>query len=141
MIRCETDAAPSELARFEAGDVAPEQFDHEAHVRVAWLMLGVTDLDDCLRRYPQALKRITHRLGVPEKFHATITGFLLLLIAERRAAEPNDDWPSFRSANTDLLTAAGDLLRQHYSRDRLGSDLARRQFLPPDLGRSLAASG
>lgn len=141
MTRRETNAACAELATFEAGDVSPEQFDHEAHVRVAWLMLGETDLDDCLQRYPLALKRITERLGVPEKFHATVTGFLLLLIAERRAEAPDADWPSFRSANPDLLTAAGDLLRHHYSPDRLGSDLARRQFLPPDLGRTLAATG
>ena len=86
------DILDDELVAFEAGDIAPGDFDHEAHVRVAWTMLGTADLDEALRRYPQALKRITQRLGVPEKFHATITGFLLLLIAERRAAMPGADW-------------------------------------------------
>ena len=141
MTERETAADLAELAVFEAGDVSPEHFDHEAHVRVAWLMLGEADLDDCLRRYPRALRRITERLGVPEKFHATMTGFLLLLIAERRAKLPDADWLAFRSANPDLLTASGDLLRRHYSPGRLGSDLARRQFLPPDLGGTLAAAG
>ncbi len=141
MTRLETAGDPDELARFEAGDVSPEQFDHEAHVRVAWLMLGETDLDDCLRRYPRALRRITERLGVPEKFHATLTGFLLLLIAERRANLPDAGWLAFRAANPDLLTASGDLLRRHYSPDRLASALARRQFLAPDLGQTSAAAG
>ena len=128
-----SDAMRAELTAFEAGDVSPDDFDHEAHVRVAWTMLGTADLDECLRRYPLALKRITQRLGVPEKFHATVTGFLLLLIAERRAAMPAADSPAFCTANPDLLAGTGALLERHYSTGRLQGDLARSQFLLPDI--------
>ncbi len=127
------DALQKELAAFEAADIAPDDFDHEAHVRVAWTMLGVADLDECLRRYPLALKRITRRLGVPEKFHATVTGFLLLLIAERRAATPDAGWTAFRRANPDLMSGSSRLLSRHYSSKRLQSELARSQFLLPDV--------
>ena len=126
-------ALREELAAFEAGAVSPDAFDHEAHVRVAWTMLGTADLDECLRRYPLALKRITRRLGVPEKFHATVTGFLLLLIAERRAAMPEASWTAFRKANLDLMSGSSRLLSRHYSSDRLQGKLARSQFLLPDV--------
>ncbi len=134
MMAVDDAAIRAELAGFEAADVVPEEFDHEAHVRVAWAMLGTAGLDACLGRYPSALRRITQRLGMPEKFHATVTGFLLLLIAERRAAMPAADWPTFRAANPDLLTEAGAILRRHYSATRLETELARAQFLPPDIG-------
>ncbi len=133
------DVLHEELAAFEAAAIAPDAFDHEAHVRVAWTMLGTADLDECLRRYPLALKRITRRLGVPEKFHATVTGFLLLLIAERRAAMPTAGWADFRSANRDLVTEARQLLGRHYTRERLGAELARSQFLLPDRNGVSAA--
>ncbi len=132
------DALSAELAAFETAAITPDEFDHEAHVRIAWTMLGTADLDECLRRYPLALKRITRRLGVPEKFHATVTGFLLLLIAERRAAMSTADWAAFRSANPDLVTEARQLLRRHYTSERLGAKLARSQFLLPDRNSARA---
>lgn len=121
-----------ELADFEAAKVAAGDFDHEAHVRVAWTMLQTVELDECLSRYPRALRRIAQRFGVPHKFHATLTGCLLLLIAERRATMPGLDWRAFRAANPDLLTRTGELLERYYTPSRLTGELARRQFLLPD---------
>lgn len=120
------------LRRFENGDIDAGTFSHELHVYTAWKMLSEVSPDEAFRRYAAALRRITAKFGVPEKYHETITGFFLFLIAERRAQADSDDWRTFKTANPDLLSDAGGLLDSHYTPARLADPLARRQFLLPD---------
>ena len=122
------------LAEFEASKVDAATFDHEAHVYVAWLYLGSFDTGVAIDRFNAALKRLTQKLGVPGKYHATISWFYMLLIAERRQrqASPGDDWTAFKSANQDLVSGNSELLGRYYSRERLASSEARQRFLLPD---------
>ena len=81
---------------FELGEIDPDAFDHQAHVYVAWLYLERFPLPVALEKFDAALRRLTVKLGIPGKYHATITWFYLLLIGERRADEPGADWFRFR---------------------------------------------
>ena len=126
------------IEAFERGEIDPEAFDHEAHVYMAWLYLERFALPAGLEKFDVALRRLTERLGVPGKYHATITWFFLLLIGERRSAEPGADWPRFRRRNADLVEDRG-LLERYYSRQTLASDRARRVFVLPD--RLLGTAG
>lgn len=117
---------------FERGDVDPARFSHEAHVRMAWSYLCEFGLFDGMCRFAGALQRLTIRIGAEDKYHATITGFFMLLIAERMALAPESDWPAFKRNNADLLRSFRQLLQSHYSKSRLASPLARRQLLLPD---------
>lgn len=120
-----------ELAAFERAEVDPEAFDHAAHMRVAWLLLGETGLAGAIARYSAALRRITARHGAEGKYHETVTWFFLTLIAERRDAAAGDDWTAFRAKNADLFDPAA-LLRCYYTPERLASPAARRHFVLPD---------
>ena len=121
-----------DIAAFEAANVDPQDFDHEAHVYVGWQYLSEHELDVALARFSAALQRLTRALGVEGKYHETITWFFMILISERMARHPGTDWPSFSAANGDLINDAGPLLAAHYTPERLQSPLARRQFLMPD---------
>jgi hypothetical protein len=116
---------------FERGEIDPEAFDHEAHVYVAWLYLERFPLPAALEQFDAALRRLTLKLGVPGKYHATITWFFLLLIGERCSADPGADWQTFRRRNADLVEDRG-LLQRYYSRQTLASDRARQAFVLPD---------
>jgi hypothetical protein len=120
----------STVRLFESGQIAAEHFDHEAHVYVAWCFVIQYPLADAVARFDSALRRVTDKLGVPEKYHATITWFFLLLVAERVAAD--EDWQSFKARNPDLFQESKATLERHYSAERLFSDAARDQFLLPD---------
>ena len=61
------------ISAFEALEVDPETFNHAAHMFVAWSYLQKYDLSTSLPRYRETLKRLTRKLGVPDKFHETIT--------------------------------------------------------------------
>ena len=45
------------LEDFECANVDPEQFDHEAHVFVAWSYLQKYELDESIERFSSALRR------------------------------------------------------------------------------------
>jgi len=118
---------------FEAGTIDVDAFDHAAHIYVAWLYLERHALPEAIQSFTAALKRMTTRLGIPGKYHETITWFFMFLIEERRRESSTSDWYSFRRENDDLF-AKGDnsILNRYYKRATLGSDRARRSFLLPD---------
>jgi len=129
---------------FERGEIDPEAFDHTAHVYLAWRYLEQFPLPVALQKFDAALQRLTVQLGVPDKYHATITWFFLLLIAERRGAdcksELRADWLRFRQRNPDLFDSRG-LLARHYRSHTLASERARRSFVLPDWGVDRPADG
>lgn len=120
------------VRQFESGQIEAQHFDHEAHVYVAWCFVTQFAFTDAIARFDIALRRVTVKLGVPEKYHATITWFFLLLVAERVHAD--EDWQSFRASNPDLIQEGRATLERYYSAERLYSDAACKQFLLPDRG-------
>ena len=126
------------LPAFEAGTLNADKFDHESHVYVGWLYLERFPLLESIQRYSAALRRLTARLGVPGKYHETITWFYLVLIAERREATRGDGWFAFRSENDDLFDAAR-ILARYYSKERLKGERARQAFVLPDKLADLPA--
>ena len=134
--RPQTDArmrpGPS-IRAFEEGDIDPAEFDHEAHVHVAWSYLHDHGLLQSIDRFSGALRRLTTKLGVESKYHETTTWFFMIVVAERRSGSAGDNWQIFKAENADLFNDPGGLLRRYYSEARLNSETARNLFLLPDL--------
>jgi len=89
------------IDRFEAADVDPALFDHEAHIYVGWLYIKAFPRDEAIAHFDAALRRLTTRIGATSKYNAMITWLFLLLIDER--AHENEDWPAFHARNIDLF--------------------------------------
>lgn len=118
---------------FEAGEIDASRFDHEAHIYVGWLYLDEYPLLEAVSRFTDAIRRLTVQLGVPGKYHETITWFFLFLIDERRRRHPGNDWFAFRRCNADLFgTGEHSILARYYETRTLSSDSARRSFVLPD---------
>ncbi len=121
------------FAQFKAATVDPDEFDHEAHVLVAWRYLQDDELLPAIRKYSDALKTLTRKLGVAGKYHETITWFYMIAVGERIAALTSTDWLTFKAANEDLFTRKPSLIQKFYSNAHLMSENARRGFVLPDL--------
>lgn len=135
---------PSKVAAaLERGTIAGEDFGHREHVMAAWWFLEELPLPEALRRMSGALRRFAARHGHPEKYHETITWAFLFVIAERRGRRPGAPWEEFAARNADLFERRPGVLEAYYTPERLGSDLAREQFLLPDRlpGRGAPAEG
>ncbi len=120
------------IEEFEAGAVDACAFNHEAHIYVAWLYLERYPLCDAINGFTRALRRLTIQLGVPGKYHETISWFFLLLIQERRTTATISDWFAFRRENTDLFSRDDNILKRYYSDNLLSSERAKRSFVLPD---------
>jgi len=117
----------------EAGTIDVEDFDHEAHVYIAWLYLEQYPLHEATARFTAALRHLTAQLGIPGKYHETISWFFMLLIEERRFGLTAGDWFSFHREHADLFASGADsILCRYYSSELLSSDRARTSFVLPD---------
>jgi hypothetical protein len=123
----------ADVRAFEGGEVDSQEFDHAAHVRVAWSYLQQFPTALAIAKLTSALRSLTVRLGVPQKYHETVSWFFMIVIADRLAGTAGGDWETFRRENCDLFENGSALLKRHYSKARLESTEARQRFLLPDL--------
>jgi hypothetical protein len=121
------------LNQLEATTLPPAAFDHEGHMRAAWLYFRQDDPETAQTRFIAALKRYAASLGQARKYHATITLALLQIVRCRMAdGGPDETWGEFARHNEDLFSNAMGVIEQHYSPECLATEEAREQFLSPD---------
>jgi hypothetical protein len=120
------------LSGFETASLGDRPFGHREHVRVAWLFVRKYGVPEALSRFSDALKGFAQAKGVPQLYHETITWAYLLLIHERMARRPLDNWTEFAGDNPDLLAWKPSLLDRYYTPELLWSEVARGSFVMPD---------
>lgn len=122
---------------FEAAAVDQAHFDHRAHLYVAWCYLRELPLEEAIGRYVRHLKRLTRALGVPHKFHATMTwGYLILLHeALRDPALEGADFDAVARARPALFDSRG-ALSELYGAEELADPRAREHFVLPRARRA-----
>jgi hypothetical protein len=120
------------IAGFEAASLT--EFHHRDHVRLTILYLARHGRDEALARLTAGIRRLAAADGQPDKFHVTMTRAWLEAIEAARAAYPEASSPE------SLVAACPELLDRHalercYSRERLNSERARTEWMPPDLAQ------
>jgi hypothetical protein len=124
-----------EFARaFEARAVAPERFDHAAHVRLAYIYLCESPVEAAAERMKSALLGFLAHLGLgATKYHETITRAWVMAVAHfmARSEAPGDSAAAFMQANPELLDSR--IMLTHYSAEVLFSPEARQVFVEPDI--------
>jgi hypothetical protein len=119
---------------FEACAVAPADFDHRAHVRLAYVYLCQDSTDQAHERMKALLLRFLRHLGVDVgKYHETVTRAWIMAVRHFKEETPG----ACRSAdecidrNPRLLDSR--IMLKHYSAEVLWSAAAREQFVAPDV--------
>src|SRR4030095_2018801 len=117
---------------FEAGAVAPSQFNHEAHVRLAYVYLVESDVESAVQRMRDALLNFLVHNGIPRsKFHETITRAWVLAVRHFMNRSTSTSSADFIAKNQEVLDS--DIMLTHYSASVLFSPDARTSFVEPDL--------
>jgi hypothetical protein len=95
------------LRVFESGELDAKDFDHRAHLRVAWCYLRALPLEEATARFVEGLRRIVSRLGVPEKLDVAMTRayFVALEHAMREPMLRDATFEELLSARPSLLAA------------------------------------
>ena len=121
------------LAAFEAGAYAPADFNHRAHVRLAYVYLATNDVERATTLMRAALVNFLRHHGiapheVPRDADACVDPRGVPLHASHAEASSADD---FIARNPLLLDSR--IMLTHYSAERLFSHAARAGFVQPDL--------
>lgn len=119
------------LAAFLDSSMPPAGFDHRGHVRATWILLQRHPLEEAVELTCDGIARLAVRLGVPGKYHRTLSEALVRLMADGGAADL--PWEEFLRRNEALMTDARSLMARYYSAARLNAQEARASFVPPDL--------
>jgi ribosomal protein S18 acetylase RimI-like enzyme len=119
--------------RFHDRTLSHAQWNHAAHLRVAWLHLARYELDEAHLRMRAGILRLNAAHGVVETpqrgYHETLTRVWLRLVA---AARRRGLGPDSTSVLADPALERNAPLT-FYRRDRLFSLEARAMYVPPDL--------
>lgn len=120
-------------ADFAACRVPPDDFDHRAHVRLAYIYLAEHDTDTALALMRSALLAFIKHNDVPvAKYHETLTRAWILAVRHFMAISPAaDSAASFIASNPVLLDSK--IMLTHYSTEVLFSPEARARFVEPNL--------
>jgi cysteine synthase A len=118
---------------FEAGTFLAAEFNHRAHVRLAYTYLVEADDEAAFANMRAALLAFLKRNGVPmAKYHETMTRAWILAVRHfMEISGPSASADAFIDANPRLLDAK--IMLTHYSAGLLFSDEARGRFVEPDV--------
>ena len=129
-----TSAEDQEFRRaFEACETTPDEFDHAAHVRLAYIYLCEHPVDVATERMKKALLAYLAHLGVgAAKYHETITRAWIMAVRHFMAESAScASAYAFIKANPRLLDSK--IMLTHYSAEVLFSPRARQGFVEPDI--------
>lgn len=121
------------VTRFEAGACTPTEFDHRAHVRLAYAYLVDRDTDAAVAAMQNALLAFLRHHGIDTaKYHETLTRAWIMAVRHFMARSgPAASADAFIDANPALLDTR--IMLTHYSAAVLFSEEARHRFVEPDL--------
>ena len=118
---------------FECGAVLPSEFNHRAHVRLAYIYLGKSEPNVAYRKMKRSIRSfLNHHQIDANKYHETLTRAWTMAVyhfmVQSGSAVSSQD---FLSKNSRLLDT--EIMLTHYSKSLLFSDEARQHFVKPNL--------
>lgn len=124
------------LAAFESCQLPHNEWTHTAHVRVAYMYANKFDLltaTDTVRLRIQTYNKATDTPeAIDRGYHETITrAFMQLVFAAVAETGPHSSSVEFCKSHPELMDKKA--LLNYYSRDRIMSWEAKREFIEPDL--------
>jgi hypothetical protein len=119
------------LAAFEAGQIANQDFHHRDHLRLAWIQVRRLGLERASDAVAGAIRQFAAHHGHADRYHETMTRFWLRAVGFGINRHPMLPFDDLLAAEPHLLDK--NLPYRHWSRERMGSDEARGQWVEPDL--------
>jgi len=121
------------IKQFENQTLDPTHFNHIGHLRLCWLYLQKYDFENAIEYTCLGIHAYAQSLGANDKFHRTITEFLVRYIHSKINLQPQYSFSKFLKTNKNLVNDAQSVLGQYYSTSLLTSENTRLNYIPPDL--------
>jgi hypothetical protein len=119
--------------QFKSCTLDPALFNHEAHLRLAWIHIRQYGVEQAIENICTQLIAYTSHLGASDKFNKTLTIAAIRAVyhfMQKTTAVTFDD---FIRQFPRLKTNFRDLIAAHYAQNIFKSEMAKREYLEPDL--------
>lgn len=90
------------LKQLEHGIMHPELFNHEAHIRMAWLYLTQKEINAGLKMISTVIRTLDNIYAGGKKYHHTITMFFSVIIFCTIQNDNAESWEEFVTNNAGL---------------------------------------
>lgn len=111
----------------------PEIFNHEAHLRLAYIHLKNDGLQKSMETISNQLRQFTKYHGAEDKYNATLTIAAIKAVHHFMKKSDSQNFIDFIVEFPRLKYNFRDLMNAHYGFDIFKSKQAKRRFLEPDL--------
>jgi hypothetical protein len=120
------------MSAFEHLTLVPGLFNHEAHIRLAWLYFRIMDnFRIGIAKLSNGIKAYDQKFSSAAKYHHTITVAFACIIYAKMFNQTHDSWRTFIELCPELMHSK-TILSQFYTLERLNSEEGRIKFLMPD---------
>ena len=113
--------------------LAPELFNHEAHLRLVWIHLQKSELNNAINAVCHQLITFVGHVGAKDKYHATLTVAAVHIVHHFIEKSQASSFSDFITEFPQLKTDFKGLIQAHYSFDIFRNEAAKKTYLPPDL--------
>ena len=118
---------------FKNATLNPKLFNHEAHLRLAWIYINRDGIDAAVTKVCNQIINYATTLGAADKYNETVTVAAVKAVYHFYLKSKSDNFRDFIKEFPRLKTNFKDLLAQHYGIDIFNSEIAKCSFLEPDL--------
>ena len=118
---------------FEGRTLLPEVFNHEAHLRLAWIYLEELGVEQTQLTFPRQLRAYVSYLDAEDKYHETLTRMAIRAIEHFRQKSPGISFYELLNVYPALSSDFKNLINSHYTFDLFALERARSEFVAPDI--------
>jgi len=120
------------LGAFHESTLSSEDFRHQGHLRLAWLVLRGHGLEEALPLLSSGIRQYASSKGASGTYNETLTQFWIRIV--NHAIQTNPSAQEFEQfINTFPILLNKQLPLNHWRRETLSSNRARSDWLEPDL--------
>lgn len=118
---------------FAGGSFPASVFNHEAHVRLAWVHVTKYGVDQAVENVNTQLLAFVTQLGAAEKYNKTLTTAAVKAVHHFVCRSDSKSFTGFIAEFPRLVTGFKALMAAHYDIDIFNSPLAKKEYLAPQL--------
>jgi hypothetical protein len=119
------------ISAFESGAMPDTDFDHLAHMRLAWIYIQNFSLDLAIQKLNTGIKNFDQLKGDGTKYHKTVTICAALTIDKLIRDQQATDFNEFIRLNSFLMNDFKATIQQYYDFDVFSDPEAKKNFISP----------
>jgi len=119
--------------QFADGSLDPTLFSHEAHLRLAWIHITGYGIEAAIENICSQIQTFATSHGDKDKFNVTVTVAAVRAVYHFVLKSESENFRNFILEFPRLKNTFKKLLDSHYSLDIFKSEVAKKEYLQPDL--------